>query len=56
MQHGGEAPVTFALTEERNARIAGATAEEMDIVAEGIARKMIFSCGECGLEMIGRVK
>jgi hypothetical protein len=41
MQHSGEAPVSFALTEDGNVRIADAAAEEMDLAAERLAREML---------------
>ncbi len=43
MQHSGEAPVSFALTEDGNVRIAGAAAEEMDLAAERLAREMLHN-------------
>ncbi len=41
MQHSGEAPASFALTEDGNVRMAGAAAEEMDLAAERLARGML---------------
>ena len=41
MQHSEQAPVSFALTEDGNVRIAGGDAEEMDLAAERLAREML---------------
>ncbi len=41
MQHSDKAPVSFALMEDGNVRIAGADTEEMDLAAERLAREML---------------
>jgi hypothetical protein len=41
MQHSGEAPVSFALTEDGNVGIGDLPAEEMDMAAERLARGML---------------
>jgi hypothetical protein len=42
MQYSEEAPVSFALTEEGNVRIADAAEEEMDFAAEQLARRILL--------------
>ena len=41
MQHSGEAPVGFALTEDGNVRIGDGLKEEMDMAAERLTREML---------------
>jgi hypothetical protein len=41
LQHSGEAPIPFTLTEDGNVRIDNGPPEEMDLAAERLAREML---------------
>jgi hypothetical protein len=41
LQHSGEAPIPFMLTEDGNVRIDNGAPEEMDLAAEQFAREML---------------
>lgn len=41
LQHSGEAPIPFTLTEDGNVRINNGAPEEMDLAAERLTREMM---------------
>jgi len=45
LQHSGQSPTPFTLTEDGNVRINNAPPEEMDIAAEQFARDMLLPSG-----------